>query len=327
MNKKKKWLKWLVIPVSVCVIIGGILLGCGIAFKESGVYVKNSVFTPYSYTLYEDYAVLETYHGEDVEVSIPKTVAGKQVKQIGYECFAGNLNLNSVILNENVETIGVRAFAECENLVEVTGGVKVINIDNCAFDTCEKLENVGVGGNLERIGKLAFADCSSLTTMIQQDNLDIIEKSAFVNAGLEEFAFNRDVELKSRPFVDTNWIKNQEEEFIIYGDGNLIGYTGSDEIVMIPEGVKILNGGCFQWTTAKEIYLPETVETIREFVFLDCNNVRVYIPDSVVHMGDEEGKYHIMNSDVSITIVTTADSYAHQYAIENEIPYEIVEGW
>ena len=247
--------------------------------------------------------------------------------EIGFKCFEEYQGIKTLELNKNIEVIGVKAFEECENLVEVTGGINVRKVDSCAFYKCGNLKKVDLGEQLEEIDVLAFADCSSLKKMESQNNLVNIGELAFCDSALENFMFNRNVEIGSRAFDDTEWIANQPEEFVIYGDGNLIGYNGNDEIVNIPEKIKTVNGGCFDGTTAQEIYLPNTVTTVREYVFIDCNDVRVYIPDSVVHMGDEEQRYPVVDDDATIIIITTAGSYAEQYAIENEIPYEIVEGW
>lgn len=327
MNKRKKWLKWLLALTGVCIVIVMIVMVFKISFKNDGLYVGNSVATQYAYTLYADHAVLEKYHGSEDVVTIPDTVLGKLVTEIGYECFAENVSLETVILSERVEVIGIRAFAECVNLVEVTGGVEVKNIDDCAFLDCIKLESVDVGSEVERIGELSFGYCETLEVVDHQNKLKYIEDLAFSNSALKIFMFNQDVVIGGGAFKHTNWIENQTEEFIIYGDGNLIGYTGNDAMVCIPEGVKVLNGGCFEGTTAKEIYVPETVTVIQDLIFIDCNDIRLYIPNSVVQIGDDEGRFPIKNNDVTITIITTQDSFAHKYAMENDIPFEIVEGW
>ena len=164
--------------------------------------------------------------------------------------------------------------------------------------------------------------------MYPQEAIVSIGELAFLDSGLKEFVFNRDVEIDGIVFDGTSWIKNQPEEFVIYGDGNLIGYNGKEEIIRIPEGIKIINGGCFTGTVAEEIYISDTVEDIREVAFSNCpNNIKVYIPASVTQVGDIEARYPINNDDANISIITTKDSAAHQHAKEHDIPYEIVEEW
>lgn len=89
-----------------------------------------------------------------------------------------------------------------------------------------------------------------------------------------------------------------------------------------------IKGGCFKGTTAEEVYVPETVTEMRQFVFSNSPNpIKVYIPASVTQVGDAEGEYPINNNDASIIIITTKDSAAHHHAKEHDIPYEIVEEW
>lgn len=216
------------------------------------------------------------------------------------------------------------AFAECKNLVEIMQGENIKKIEDYAFNSCKKLKEVNVGNYLEGINEGAFSECIALKKMIPQENLKYIGGRAFLDSGLEEFVFNKNVEIGTLAFDGTSWMKNQPEEFVIYGDGNLIGYNGMDKKVVIPEGIKILNGGCFAGSVEKEIYVSETVQNIKEFAFYYCNDTSIYIPASVIQMGE---KYSIANSDDNITIITTKDSAAYQHAKEHDIPYEIVEEW
>ena len=52
-------------------------------------------------------------------LTVPNTVAGLPVLEIGAQAFEGNTKLKSVTLPATIEIIGRRAFAECKNLLEV----------------------------------------------------------------------------------------------------------------------------------------------------------------------------------------------------------------
>lgn len=328
MKAKKKVIISVIVVLAAIGVFVGIFIRLQITKEEGVLRVGNSILFPYAYTIYEDHVVLEEYHGDDEVVKIPETIWGKPVTVIGRCCFEKNNNIRSVELTKYIEVIGYQAFFGCENLMEVIGGENVTSIDKLAFQVCRKLEKIEVGNKLEHIGGSAFSRCSSLEKMSPQNNLLVIENFAFNESGLEEFTFSKETEMGEGVFCETNWVKNQSEEFVIYGDGNLIGYNGTDEIVVIPDGVKKLNGDCFVGITAKEIYLPGTVTVIQPYVLTNCDDIRIYIPDSVTLMGDEEGHFPmIMSEDVDLTIITTQDSYAHKYAIEHDIPVEIVEGW
>lgn len=278
----------------------------------------------YTYTVYEDHVVLEKYLGNEETVVIPDMIEGKPVTKIGKDCFELNKTIKTVVLTANIECIGKYAFDGCDNLGEVYGGEKVSILCASAFARCENLRRVEIGNKLEQIGNFAFRNCESLTSLATQENILYIGYCAFSDSGLERFVFNKEALIDGSAFKNTKWIQNQPEEFIIYGDGNLIGYNGTNKEVVVPDEVKVLNDGCFQGATDMNIYIPETVHTIREFAFVHGVNVNVYIPESVQQMGDEKGDYTIMNSDDKVTVYTTFQSYAHMHALEHEIPFEIL---
>ena len=63
--------------------------------------------------------VVVKYNGTASTLTVPNTVAGLPVVEIGAQAFEGNTRLKSVTLPATIEIIGRRAFAECKNLLEV----------------------------------------------------------------------------------------------------------------------------------------------------------------------------------------------------------------
>ena len=63
--------------------------------------------------------VVVKYNGTASTLTVPNTVAGLPVVEIGAPAFEGNTKLKSVTLPATIEIIGRRAFAECKNLLEV----------------------------------------------------------------------------------------------------------------------------------------------------------------------------------------------------------------
>ena len=63
--------------------------------------------------------VVVKYNGTASTLTVPNTVAGLPVVEIGAQAFEGNTKLRSVTLPATIEIIGRRAFAECKNLLEV----------------------------------------------------------------------------------------------------------------------------------------------------------------------------------------------------------------
>ena len=63
------------------------------------------------------------------------------------------------------------------------------------------------------------------------------------------------------------------------GIASITGYTGSDEVIVIPETidsypVQAINDRAFQNSTIKEVYIPACVTSIGEYAFLSCTNLQ-----------------------------------------------------
>ena len=72
------------------------------------------------------------YRGGE-EASIPETLHGLAVREIGREAFSGHTELRSLLLPEGIETIRAGAFAGCVGLESVTIPASVSRIEEGAF--------------------------------------------------------------------------------------------------------------------------------------------------------------------------------------------------
>lgn len=96
-------------------------------------------------------------------------------------------------------------------------GVKVLEIGDYAFVGCDKMVEVIIPEGVVRIGKGAFEDCSALRTVTLPDSL-------------------RDCTAEA--FLGTPWLEQFKEEYLVVGDGLMIGYKGTSKNMNIPEGVR-----------------------------------------------------------------------------------------
>ena len=60
-----------------------------------------------------------SYAGTAASVTIPETVNGMTVTEIGESAFEGNTTLTSIDLPDTITVIGVRSFKDCINLSEM----------------------------------------------------------------------------------------------------------------------------------------------------------------------------------------------------------------
>ena len=295
---------------------------------HGGISVNHGILSSYDYTVYLDHVVLGKYYGSEAEVKIPRTYPFKPVTEIGYHCFYQNKELRCVYLNDKVETIGPYAFGLCTNLEKVLDGTNVKWIKIAAFESANHLAQIEVGNKIEVIDWEAFAGCYELKEFPEQPNLQLIEYAAFYQSGLEKFVFPENTDVERCALMDTPWLLNRKEDFVIFGDGKLQQYKGADQYVKVPEGVKVIQYSAFFYSDASEIYIPRSTEKIEQGAFWSIDNsLKVYIPDSVVNMGyEDEDNLKFIGPEYYI-IVTVEGSYAQQFAEKYGFKYKIVDPW
>ena len=276
----------------------------------------------YTATLYVNGIGLDNYRGGDKDVQIPNFIGIFPVISIGIRCFEDNETIETVVIPNNVKYIERGAFLGCAKLKSVEASrIKVIG--EYAFSDDIKLERVELGENVQTIEKLAFAGCHALAYIPSRSSLKEIGGGAFSECGIEELGDLSGVNVeRSFIFEDTPWMDKQDTDYVIINNV-LQKYKGDKSVSVIPDGVEVL-AGAYEAESEKPltIYLPNSVKKITSYG-LFCNpNYVIYIPASVEYI--EYSEWEGMNG---CKIITVSGSYAEQYAIDNDINYEIVDGW
>ncbi len=109
-------------------------------------------------------AGLRFYFGKESNVTVPSTLGGYTVTQIG-TVFAGNTNLVSITLSEGVEIIGPLAFSGCTNLTTVVLPDTLESISWEAFRDCTSLKEITLPDSVMLIGERVFEGCTSLVSV------------------------------------------------------------------------------------------------------------------------------------------------------------------
>ena len=66
--------------------------------------------------------------------------------------------------------------------------------------------------------------------------------------------------------------QNGSGDFLIVGDGILLAYKGSGNVVSVPEGVKRIGAEAFKdHTEINKVVLPNSVEVVGEAAFAGCS--------------------------------------------------------
>jgi len=103
------------------------------------------------------------------------------------------------------------------------------------------------------------------------------------------------------------------EDYAFWGCGNLTN-------IIIPNGVTSIGYSAFyRCTSLTNITIPNSVTSIGDFAFNECTSLtNIAIPDSVTSIGD-----HAFYKCDSLLVLCKSNSYAEQYAKENNIKYVI----
>ena len=99
-------------------------------------------------------------------LTIPETLDGYPVAEIGSDAFLNCTGLTGVAIAQGVETIRWRAFGWCSGLTAVEIPDSVKTVQNYAFVGCDRLKSVTIGAGLEILGTGAFDYCRQLAEFV-----------------------------------------------------------------------------------------------------------------------------------------------------------------
>lgn len=253
--------------------------------------------------------VLVEYNGTDEVVTVPEgvRVIGERVFQPNFE-MDGELELErlkKVIIPETVWAIDKNAFFLCYGLKEVELPSSLEVIGEGAFDCCH-LKQINLPDGLISIEERAFGSNGSLEPVIIPPSVKRLDPSAFDGCLIEhilvpehlrepiekkkewdEYNASKENTKREHEWYDNiEWYDakqkvetlpetkpNYENGFWIEND-RLIKYGGYDEVVVVPEGVRVIgkkafrgdifydNMDIFSGDLLKEVKLPAGVEVI-----------------------------------------------------------------
>jgi Listeria/Bacterioides repeat/Listeria/Bacterioides repeat len=212
-------------------------------------------------------------------------------------------SLYKINIPANVTYIGDRAFARCDNLfIEADPGYYyIVYTENRGWYTIYKespyrsyngslyhfwdngyreiLQYSNGSGlnfiNFNCIAPEAFAG-SSLTSISLQ-NIYFIGDSAFQDSQLENVYVYGDkiLDIGKDAFLDTPFYNNQTGDFITVGSA-LLKYSGSEDVLTLPDNILTIAANVFEYSTISEINLNKT-ERIGYHAFLGANLKKVQL--------------------------------------------------
>ena len=246
------------------------------------------------------------------------------ITTIGDFAFCGCEYIERIELPASVTTVGMGSFSSCPELkkIDVTGdslksiggvlfdadgrtliaypaGLKeshyiipngVTTIGDIAFEGCENLKKITIPTSVTTIGDDAFADCSSMIEITLPESVKTLGIRAFSGC---------------KALTSVNLSSN----------------------------IKVIEEATFaECENLKSINFPEGIKTIKESAFAFCRVLeQVTIPDSVTNISNRAFDNNVTsidgvafdNSDILTIYVSRKNSYAYEYAVENNIKFKV----
>lgn len=186
---------------------------------------------------------------------------------LGAEAFANCRSLQTVHLPDSLRRIGAHCFQGCAALAAAWLPEGVNELPAGAFEGCAQLSSINLQF-VERIGEAAFAGCRMLDD-------SCVNRAALRRSNLGAGAFKGCEALAD------------EEGFAVI-DRMLVGCFTRDAVVEVPEGVEVLDSGCFSaLPSLVGLTLPRSLREIRSGAFAGCPALRrVTVPGTLLHIGD-----------------------------------------
>ena len=207
--------------------------------------------------------------------------------------------IKSATILDGVTSIGDYAFYSCTGLTSETIPDSVTSIGDYAFYGCTNLEKIEISAYSVEIADNAF------------DNSPKVILYCKSGSTVQSYA-----ELNDKMYI---LIDGPASGFAVKNN-QLVAYKGESENPQLPSGVTSIGSNAFKDNgTVKTVELPNSVSLIFSGAFSNCSSLeRIVVPHTVTTIAPDAF------NGTNATIVCYANSYAHQYAVEKGMNFELI---
>jgi len=220
------------------------------------------------------------YTGSPVDLVIPSTILGVEVKNIGSNVFYNCDSLTSVEFPSSVENVYTNAFGYCANLTQITIGNGNMNADS-AFVNSPNLTKVIFPSDVTSISSApVFSQIVNLSTVVFPDTLISIGNSAF-NYCTKITQLNLPASLETIGYNAFSYCESLTDVILpdgvtSIGNSGFSGCTNLTETIVanFPSGLSRIESSMFSGCTSfVDITIPDTVTVIGSSAFSECTNL------------------------------------------------------
>ena len=266
--------------------------------------------------------------------------------------FENDIALKNITISENTSDIlPGGTFSGCTSLEKIKLPNAITTIDGFAFSE-SGLTSIELSSNLKKIGVLAFNN-SKLESISFPNSLEEIGPSAFSGNNLKSVNIPKNVKIISNgaftfnPLLDNITVDEENEFYDSRNDSNVIIETSTNKLIQgsnnasIPNSVVEIGDNSFAGLYIEELEVPEGVTNIGENAFMHADFLgKIVLPNSLnnIHSSvfsyfeniDEQKLLGASTSGSGTGIGETVlwvneESYGHQYAINNDLAYVIID--
>ena len=227
-------------------------------------------------------------------LSIPSSITYKgktyAVTSIGRNAFAGNKNINTVIIPNSVTEIELRAFQGCKYLQYITIPNSVTNISSWAFVGCDDILSIDIAKDNPKYD----SRCGNAIIETQTNTLIVAGKHTIIPNSVTSIGDHAFHGRSLASIVIPNSVTSIGQ-FAFTGCKNLASITIPNNVVsigqaafrgcsslfsvIIPNGLELIDYGVFENCISLSILIiPNSVKEIRGNAFENCPNIqKIYI--------------------------------------------------
>lgn len=311
MIKKKKIIKKLIVlTLSVVVLLSGL----------TSVYAEDDSVVSNDFKV--DNGVLVEYTGTGTEVTIPdgiveigvgafeentiveRVIIPEGVTYISPYAFYGCTALQEVVFPSTIDTICENAFWESKWLEDESNKDPLVVVNNILIDGRKATGDVTIPDGIVKIGPKAFVKCQNITSVEMPSSVKSISHNAFDGC---------------TSLVDVTI----GDQVTYIGESSFQDCVALEEII-IPDSVREIDICAFSnCRMLGKIEVPNSVSYLGDGAFRDCESLKkVVIPSSVTEIGE-----NLFGGTINdeLKLFVEKNSCAEQYAVENNLVYELYE--